>query len=65
MKTVFDVITDKIEEEAEAAGQWLCEGKAKDFADYRHVCGQLRGLWLAEKIVSDLSRAQLKDDDYE
>jgi hypothetical protein len=29
-------------------------GGAKDFADYRHVCGVIRGLTHAEQIVKDL-----------
>lgn len=65
MKTVLDVITDKLADQAEQKGKWLCEDKAEDFADYRYVCGQLRGLWIAQSIVDDLSRAQLEDDDYE
>lgn len=29
-------------------------GGAKDFAEYRHVCGVIRGLTHAEQIVKDL-----------
>lgn len=65
MKTVFDVITDKLSERAEHLGKTMCEGKCKDFSEYRYMCGQLRGLWLSQSIVDDLSRANLEDDDYE
>ena len=33
---------------------FLAGGGAKDFAEYRHVCGVIRGLTLAENIVNDL-----------
>jgi hypothetical protein len=32
----------------------LVGGGAKDFAEYRHVCGVIRGLSHAEQIVKDL-----------
>ena len=33
---------------------FLTGGGAKDFAEYRHVCGVIRGLTHAEEIVKDL-----------
>jgi len=33
---------------------FLAGGGAKDFAEYRHVCGVIRGLTHAEQIVKDL-----------
>jgi hypothetical protein len=32
----------------------LSGGGAKDFAEYRHVCGVIRGLTHAEQLVKDL-----------
>lgn len=34
--------------------QFLGNGGAKDFAEYRHVCGVIRGLAHAEQLVNDL-----------
>jgi len=65
MKTVFDVISNKLDALAEQKANYLCEGRAEDFADYRYVCGQLRGLWDAQRITDDLSRSNLEDDDHE
>jgi hypothetical protein len=34
---------------------FLNGGGAKDFAEYRHVCGIIRGLTYAESFVKDLA----------
>ena len=42
---------------------FLNGGGAKDFAEYRHVCGVIRGLTHAETIVKDLvQRMEITDD---
>jgi len=42
---------------------FLNGGGAKDFAEYRHVCGVIRGLTHAETIVKDLAqRMELSDE---
>jgi hypothetical protein len=33
---------------------FLNGGGAKDFAEYRHICGVIRGLTHAEQLVKDL-----------
>lgn len=33
---------------------FLSGGGAKDFAEYRHICGIIRGLSHADEIVKDL-----------
>jgi len=38
-------------------------GRAADHAEYRHVCGVIRGLTLAENIVNDLVQKLEKSDD--
>ena len=42
---------------------FLAGGGAKDFAEYRHVCGVIRGLTHAETIVRDLVQRLEKTDD--
>jgi hypothetical protein len=38
-------------------------GRAADHAEYRHVCGVIRGLTLAENIVNDLVQKMENADD--
>jgi hypothetical protein len=42
---------------------FLASGRANDFAEYRHVCGVIRGLTHAETIVKDLVQKLEKDDE--
>lgn len=47
-------IKDKLDELRKEQGVYLAGGGAKDFAEYRHVCGVIRGLTHAETILQDL-----------
>ena len=42
---------------------FLNGGGAKDFAEYRHICGVIRGLTHAEQIVKDLVQKMEYSDD--
>lgn len=42
---------------------FLNGGGAKDFAEYRHVCGVIRGLTHAETIVKDLVQRMEQSDE--
>lgn len=42
---------------------FLVGGGSKDFAEYRHLCGVIRGLTFAETIVNDLVQRMEKFDD--
>jgi hypothetical protein len=62
-KTVFDVLVMKHEEDISSATQFLVNGGAKDFAEYREVVGRIRGLQLATQTTKDLSRSQMEEED--
>jgi hypothetical protein len=51
---------DKIVKEQ---AEFLGSGSAKDFADYRYVCGTIRGLGHAEILVKDLVQRLEIDDE--
>ena len=53
-KTVFEVLDAKFKEQQQVQENHLISGGAKDFAEYRHVCGVIRGLTHAETILQDL-----------
>jgi hypothetical protein len=44
---------DKLREDQSV---FLNGGGAKDFAEYRHVCGVIRGLTHADQLVKDLAK---------
>ena len=60
--TVFDVLRSKIEADMSSATEFLGNGGAKDFAQYKEITGMLRGLTSCLNHVNDLSRNYLDDD---
>jgi hypothetical protein len=62
-KTVFDVLTDKIDEQISSATQFLTGGSPKDYAAYREVVGLIRGLEASKSYIEDLSRNYMDNDD--
>jgi hypothetical protein len=62
-KTIFDVLKDKIEEDKTSAANFLNNGGAKDFSQYKEITGMIRGLNACLQNVEDLSRNYLDDDD--
>lgn len=63
MKTVYDVLIEKLEEVKTDSMQYLVEGGAKDFAQYRENCGYLRGLAAAQREISALAKINEDWDD--
>lgn len=62
-KTVYDVLIDKHEEDVDSSTQFLVNGGAKDFAEYREIVGRIRGLQLAIQTTKDLLRSMEDNDD--
>jgi hypothetical protein len=60
--TVFDVLNDKLTEQKRSSEEFLNSGGCKDFAEYREVCGVIRGLDHALREINDLSRNYLDND---
>ncbi len=62
-KTVFDVLKDKLEDDKSSAQEFLGNGGAKDFAQYKEVVGLIRGLEAGINYVEDLAKNYMDDDD--
>jgi hypothetical protein len=43
--------------------QACARGSAKDFAEYKHLCGVLQGLGAAIELITDLVQKMERDDD--
>jgi hypothetical protein len=61
--TVFDVLTRDIEEKRETIARALVDGAARDYAEYKSMCGEIRGLSVAHAFINDLVRRMEQDDD--
>ena len=55
-KTVFDVLIEKFEEDIASSADFLINGGAKDYAEYRELVGVIRGLDHANYNLQDLKQ---------
>ena len=62
-KTVFDVLTRKIDEDISSAQSFLTAGSPKDYANYREVVGLIRGLESSKSHMEDLAKNYMENDD--
>ena len=60
---IFDVASSKIEEDVTTLTAALTKGQATDHGEYRYMCGQIRGLKVAQTTINDLLRQQEEDDE--
>jgi hypothetical protein len=60
---VLNYLAKEIEQLRTDQVVFIASGRANDFAEYRHVCGVIRGLTHAETIVKDLVQKLEKDDE--
>lgn len=63
MTTAFSVVMKEIEEHRESIARALVDGSARDYAEYKSMCGEIRGLSLAHSFVTDLVRKMENDDE--
>lgn len=61
--TAFDVVMKSIEETRESIARALIDGSARDYSEYRSMCGEIRGLSLACTYINDLVRKMEQDDE--
>lgn len=61
--TTVTYVLGEIEKLRLDKANFIAEGRAADHAEYRHVCGQIRGLALAEQLCRDLVRRLEHEDE--
>jgi hypothetical protein len=59
----LDLCSEKLDKRIEAFVAHLSDGGAKDFAEYRELCGAIRGLRTAQEEIKDLVRRLKENDD--
>ena len=61
--TAFDILLKEIEDKRESIGRAVIDGAAKDFAEYKSMTGEIRGLSLAHSYITDLVRRMESEDE--
>lgn len=59
----FDYLLSQIKEEMDAVKESLAAGSAKDFAEYQHLCGKIRGLLIVQSKINDLKERMDSDNE--
>ena len=54
--TALEVLVKAFREKREQLSEALSSGHAKDYAEYRALCGEIRGLLTAESYLTDLAK---------
>lgn len=63
MDKILEILKDKINEKQAQLSYALTTSAAKDYADYRAICGEIRGLSIAEGYILDLAKKMEHNDD--
>jgi hypothetical protein len=63
MDRTLEIVKQKINEKQAQLSYAISNGAAKDFAEYRAMCGEVRGLSLAEGYLLDLANQMERNDD--
>ena len=63
MTTAFDVVLKHIEDHRDSIARALVDGAARDYSEYKAMCGEIRGLSTAHMFITDLVRKMEQDDD--
>jgi len=57
------LLASRLEDRKKTLIEFLCDGAAKDYAAYKDLCGEIRGLSAAQAEVKDLVRKFKELDD--
>ena len=58
MTSVVDVFLNELRTQIQTRTEHLSSGAVKDYAEYRDICGFIRGLETADAYLTDLLKKQ-------
>jgi hypothetical protein len=59
----FEILIKQADEKIEQIKDWLAEGRAESFEEYRKLCGEIRGLLIMRGYTLDLKKRLENSDD--
>lgn len=63
MMDAFEVLIKQIDEKAKQLSEYIGEGKADTFEEYKRLCGEIRGLLIARGYTLDLKQRMEHSDE--
>ena len=58
-------LSTKIDDKVSQIQMSIADGKAEDYAEYKKMCGEVKGLLTARLFIIDLQERVINDDDDE
>ena len=62
-RDLLEYLSNKINAEIKVITEDLAMGKAKDHGEYKHACGTVRGLIIAQNVILETTERMEKDDE--
>ncbi len=62
-QTLFEILVREISDKVSNLTEHLASGRAKDYAEYREICGKIRALREHEAYVKHLERQHIQGDE--
>jgi hypothetical protein len=59
----YEYLIKQIKDEKDMLASALVQGGPRDYAEYKHLCGEIRGLSVAQAIIEDLVRKKKERED--
>ena len=59
------LLSSKIDDKVSQLQMAIADGKAEDYAEYKKMCGEVKGLLIARLYIIDLQERVTNDDDDE
>lgn len=59
----LEYVLKQLKERGEIVSERVGTGGAKDYAEYRELCGQIQGLLYAQSVITDLVRKMESNED--
>jgi hypothetical protein len=59
----FEILIQQADEKIEQLKEYLAEGKAESFEEYKKLCGEIRGLLIMRGYTLDLKQRLETSDD--
>ena len=56
MEKAFEILLKQVRDKREQIVEAVANNEAKDYGDYQKLCGEIRGLSLAEGFMLDLAK---------
>ena len=56
MDKIVKILKDQIDEKVDLLANSISDGRAKDYAEYQKLCGEIRGLRTARQYITLLNQ---------